>query len=146
MLNQTLELIILYIQYFRTKGEWQDSSIVMEGSFLNSEIVSGIIKPGKNTELPETSNFLKISNNNVVVSTFKPSESGNGMVLRLYNCHSATSRVKVELGFEVDKVQEIDLIENKTYGDILDDKSYFDIELGRYEIKTLKLYNSRIKV
>ncbi|MDO8685169.1 MAG: glycoside hydrolase family 38 C-terminal domain-containing protein [Clostridiales bacterium] len=121
------------------KGSWEESGTVKEGYCLNNAIVTGFMESGNDGYLPKSAGFVRVDGRNAVISAFKPAESGDGLILRLYNGGSRVEKVKVELGFEIDRIHEVDLIENKTYGIINTDGRAFEFDLAGFEIKTFRL-------
>lgn len=125
---------------FPHKGSWRDSDTIKEGYCLNNAVLTGFIENDNNGYLPESAGLVRIDGKNVVISAFKLSESGDGFILRLYNGSSTVEKTKVELSFKIDRVYEVDLIENKTYGTIDTDGKTFEFDLAEFEIKTFKLF------
>lgn len=122
------------------KGSWKESNTVMEAFFVNNEVFTSFIEPVSEAVLPETASFIRVNEKNVVISAFKPAESGDGIIVRLYNSDAAVVKAKVDLGFKIDRVQEVDLTENNIYRSVSTDGSKFEFSLGSYEIKTFKLF------
>lgn len=122
------------------KGSWAESSTVKEGYCLNNAVITGFIESSNGGYLPESAGVVRIDGKNAVISAFKHAEAGDGLILRLYNGGSTAEKVKVELGFKIERVYEVDLIENKTYGSIDTDGSAFEFGLEGFEIKTFKLF------
>lgn len=123
------------------KGSWSEGRTIKEGYCLNSGLIASTVKADPDAQLPEVSSFVEIDNENVVISAFKPAESGDAIILRLYEGAGIESKVKVVLGFNVHKVQEVDLNESKTYCTVDCSDNAFEFNIGRFEIKTFKLYS-----
>ncbi|MEN6313147.1 MAG: glycoside hydrolase family 38 C-terminal domain-containing protein [Clostridiaceae bacterium] len=122
------------------KGDWKENGIIKEGYCLNNGLTAILAKSGIETVLPEKASYIDIDNENVAVSAFKPAESDNAVILRLYEGAGTASKVTVNLGFEVEKVYEVDLNEDKVYAVIDNSDSGFRFDIGKFEIKTFKLY------
>jgi alpha-mannosidase len=123
------------------KGSWRESSTVKEGYCLNNAVLTSFIENGNDGYLPESAGLVRIDGRNAVISAFKHAESGDGLILRLYNGGSFIEKVKVGLGFDIGGVHEVDLNEKKTYSIIDIDGRGFELYLGGFEIKTFKLFN-----
>jgi alpha-mannosidase len=121
------------------KGSWQDGCTNKEGYCLNNGIITGFITGNEDAVLSENASFVKMDNSNVAISAFKSAEAGDGIILRLYNCDYAETELKVELGFDVESVSEVDMNEIKAYESLVTDGRTFEFRLGGFEIKTFKL-------
>ncbi len=133
------------------KGGWRESETIKQGYCLNNPVIASLIQSSRdgsweanqtanqNIALPETQSYVQINNSNVVISAFKKAESGEALILRLYEGAGVESNVRLDLGFDVISVEEVDLNEHKTFGDVGSRGRSFKFSMGKFEIKTLKL-------
>lgn len=122
------------------KGSWKESTTIQEGNFLNSGILVAPVEIAGNGGLPEALSFINIDKSNVVISAFKPAESGDAYIIRVYEGTGSESGVKANLGFEINRIEEVDLNESKVYGLLKAVGRSFEFNIKPFEIKTFKLY------
>ncbi len=76
-------------------GGWREAGVVAEAAKFNSPIlfVPGHAKPRS---------FASLDDSNLVIDTIKRAEDGNGIIVRLYECHGARgiARLNVDLPFK----------------------------------------------
>ncbi|MDO8685080.1 MAG: glycoside hydrolase family 38 C-terminal domain-containing protein [Clostridiales bacterium] len=126
---------------FPHKGNWEESDTVKQGYCLNNAVITGFIESSNEGYLPEIAGLVRVDRRNMAISAFKPAESGEGLILRLYNGSSTAEKVRVELDFDIERVYEVDLNENKTYRMVGTDGKGFEFDIDGFEIKTFKLFN-----
>ena len=70
-----------------------------------------VVNPEKsvNASLPETTGFFSIDQENVIVTTIKKAEEGEGIVVRLYDSEGQAATVRLESFFKLDKLQHTNL-------------------------------------
>jgi len=114
------------------KGDYQKaevSKIARETIFKPvAVIVNGTIEDIK---------MVRIEPAKVIVTAFKPSEDGEGYILRLYNPYREDVDVEIELGFKASKVIETDIIELKKLIEIAENTDKLKLHVKPFEIKTL---------
>lgn len=121
-------------------GNWRESGVIKEGYSLNNRLIVAPIGICPDAVLPDIYSFIAIDNENIVVSSFKPAEFDRALILRLYEGAGISSRVKVTLGFNVERVVETDLNENKVYCVVDHTDRGFEFDISKFEIKTFKIY------
>ena len=77
-------------------GGWREAGVVAEAAKFNAPL---LLAPGH----AEPRSFASIDTPNLVIDTIKHAEDGQGIILRLYECHGArgTARLNVDLPFQV---------------------------------------------
>jgi len=114
------------------KGDYQKAEvpkIARETIFKPvAVIVSGTVEDIK---------MVRIEPAKVIVTAFKPSEDGEGYILRLYNPYREDVDVEIELGFKASKVIETDIIELKKLIEIAENIDKLKLYVKPFEIKTL---------
>jgi alpha-mannosidase len=81
--------------------------------------------------------MVRVEPAKIIVTAFKPSEDGEGYILRLYNPYREGIDVEIELGFKASKVIETDIIELKKLTEIAKDIDKVKLYVKPFEIKTL---------
>jgi len=123
------------------KGSFTQGNTIKRGYELNFPLVACNIpkeKPGG--QLSGEKSFLEVSGDNLVVTSFKKAEENNDMILRVYESKGKNSRGKISLGFDVEGVEESDLMEKplpKSKAIIKNGQIIFDLK--PFEIKTFRL-------
>ncbi len=83
--------------------------------------------------------FISSDSSNVIIDTLKGSESGAGLILRVYESYGQRNKVKLNIQLLVNKVEECNLVE-KFIRDITIENGLIEFEIKPYEIKTFMLY------
>lgn len=118
-------------------GDIREADVVKEGYVLNNPLFALSGRPG-NGKLPERFSLFECSG--AVMDTIKPSEDGEGWVLRLYEPYNRSQAVCIKSGRKMKKVIPVDILEHPindfavTY---TDDEITFRIK--PFEIVTLRV-------
>ncbi len=89
--------------------------------------------------LPDTGSFISISKpDNIMVSAIKRAESGEGIVLRLWNTGSENENVRIDTMLPVTSVKKLRMDEAYLSDIQFVDKG-FDLEVKPHKIETLLL-------
>ncbi len=94
-------------------------------------------KVSADTETPEAVSYFEIENPDIVLSLFKVSEDNEGYIIRMFNASNEPANSKIAFAFDVAKLYETDLLENKTAELSVDEKAV-NICFKPWEIKTVK--------
>ena len=98
-----------------------------------------IRQKGKNGTREES--FIKIKPDNVVLTAFKQcEEEPECFILRVYEVWGQKSTVKIELPIKPGRVFKTDLIEKGKEEIKLDEENEIKVDIGAYQILTLKIY------
>lgn len=117
-------------------GDFREGRVIQEASALNSPVYAlrGSIRPGLDAAF---SGLISCGEPNLVVEAVKQAESGNGIVIRLYEAYGKRTRAACKLRIPgLTGVTECDLMENPSGPLVLKDEAV-TLELKPYEIKTL---------
>jgi alpha-mannosidase len=127
------EHFFTYAIYLHAES-WKLGETVYEAAKLNQPtyVVKGGI-PGT------TRSYVSADKSNVIIETIKKAEDGNGIIIRMYECENALTKVHISL----EKVSSIKLIEECN---LLEEKEEeipvlgdgFNITIKPYEIKTYR--------
>jgi alpha-mannosidase len=87
-------------------GDWRSGGVVAEGFRFNVPILFA-------PRLSEPMSFASVDDPNLVLDTIKKAEDGDGIVLRLYECHGARGKARVKLGFGVKSARLCNALEDE---------------------------------
>ncbi len=119
-------------------GNWENGDVYKEALNFNNQL--NIVQTGKSKgELPSELTFLKIEPEDLVFSSLKKAEDGDGFILRIYNPTNNFIEGRVQFFNSLNKVEQVTLEEIIIEEiKLLDDKS-FKISLGKKNIGTFKV-------
>jgi alpha-mannosidase len=127
-------------------GRMQDADITRAAAGFSNPFIPIMISPedggeerGVNAALPEEHSWINVSGKGVMLSAFKPSESGKHLVLRLYETIGENTTVNVNLAFSVSRVEEVDMVEESVDSRLELTEGGFRDSLKAFEIKTYLL-------
>ena len=97
------------------RDDWRNSEVVKQGYQLNHPVLVVPIaaREIKEVGLSEADSLLKTEGLPVVVSAFKNSEDNKGFILRVYEPHGRSGRVKVTLPSKLKELRETNLLEEE---------------------------------
>lgn len=120
------------------KGDWRRAGTPRRGFELNQPLVA-INASAHNGTLPVQTSYLSVSANNVIVTALKEAEDDDSLVLRFYESDGRPCRTTIRTSLPARSYQECDLME-RPIGEKLDVKDgAFNVNVGRWEIKTYRL-------
>lgn len=115
-------------------GRWRADTTVREAYALNQPMY---VKTGRMTEA--AASVVSSDHPNIVIETIKHAQSGDGTIIRLYECENSLTRARLTFeSREVEKVIECDLMEEEEQ-EILSEPHSCCITVKPYEIKTYKI-------
>ena len=88
--------------------------------------------------LPDKFSLVKMDGDGAFIEAVKKSESGDGIIVRLYDASNERSTKKLTFGLPIKEAYICDLLENEI-SDVEIDKTSVNIELKPFEIVTLKV-------
>lgn len=94
----------------------------------------------KQGKLPSKFSFVSSVSGNVVVDTVKKSEDGKAYIIRLFEAHNNSSKVKLDFDIPFKKLYLCDMLENELEEINMSNNSVV-INVMNYEIITLKAYS-----
>ena len=110
-------------------GDWQQAGVYFEAQKINTPMMAYQVMGGTKGDLPPTHSFVRISEQNVILSAFKKAEDGSGYVIRLFNPTDMT----IEFSIEIDqKVKQAYLLR-------MDETRKGDADLRRLTIAPKKI-------
>ena len=118
-------------------GVWS-SSTIEEGFDLNLPL-EGYSKKSSSGSLESAKSFVSFDRNNIVVDALKKSQAEDGYILRIYECKKQRGKVTANLGFNVSKIVECNMMEVEEKELAVKDNSFtFFLKPG--EVKTFKIF------
>jgi alpha-mannosidase len=102
-----------------------------------NEPIKVIVNPEKSAKanLAETTEFFSIDKENVIITTVKKAEEGDGIVARMYDAEGKESTVGLESFFELGNLQHTNIIEENPEAVDKIEISPYGIETYQFEIK-----------
>lgn len=93
------------------KNCWREGNIPRVAYDYNNPLIA--VKGGKhNGKLSLENSFLNIEPKNIILSAFKISEDGNGVILRIYEAFGRDTTVKISLPFSPKEIWKVNFLEN----------------------------------
>lgn len=121
---------------------WKEALVYRRAYEFNSSPYIKFIKiqqEGKNGIREES--FIKIKPDNVVLTAFKQCEKEpECFILRAYEAWGQKSTVNIQLPIKPKRVFKADLIEERKEEIELNEENEINVDIGAYEILTLKIY------
>jgi alpha-mannosidase len=102
---------------------------------LNNPLIPVVAQshPGR---LPREYSFLSVEPSNVIVTALKKAESGDGLILRFYECEGLPGDATIRFGAKAGSVRETDLLERPIGREVPLTGGKVRIPFGKWEIKT----------
>ncbi len=131
------------IQYalYTHAGDWRAADTSRRGFEFNHP--PHTVRPGKHIgSLQPSNSFFKSEPNDVAISAIKKSEEGDGYVIRVVETEGNPVNATISLPWNPVKIVETNLIEDeiKSTSPVKLDENKLSFNLGKYEIKTLKIF------
>ena len=117
-------------------GDYRQAETVKKSYEINNPLFA--IKLTDNEFNDTEYSFINVDKKNVVVETVKPSESCDGVVLRLYDSFNTKSVARIVLAKNAKQIFDCDMLENKL-SLIAENTDNFELTFTNYEIKTIKV-------
>ncbi len=86
-------------------GNWRDAGVVAEAHRFN---VPPVLASGK----AEPRSFAEVDDANLVLDTIKRGEDGDGIIVRLYECHGARGRARLRVNLPFKRVNRCNVLED----------------------------------
>ncbi|WP_026486042.1 alpha-mannosidase [Caldanaerobius polysaccharolyticus] len=118
-------------------GDWKAADVVSMAYNLNCPMYAKVEMPHQG-KLPSELSLLGVDKNNVVVEVVKKAEDSDDVIVRMYECYNARTKVKFTFFKPFERVVECDLMENEIKDQDFQGNT-FTFEIRPYEIKTFKI-------
>jgi alpha-mannosidase len=118
------------------EGDWRKAKSYKYGYEFNYSLVAMQLPKHKKFRIKRS--FLKIEPENLVMTAFKPSEDGSGVVLRFYEASGEETDAAITLFKKPSKVFTTDLLENEIQEVEVEDET-IRMKVKPFEIVTLKI-------
>jgi alpha-mannosidase len=119
------------------RGGWNDADTVRRGAELNNPLQVVVTDADRGTVAAESSMF-GVEGDGVILETVKPAESGDGLILRLYESKGRPASATLTLFREPARVVATDLMENP--GEAVGfTGTKVPLQFAKFEIKTLRV-------
>lgn len=124
-------------------GNWRDAHVVRVAAELNQAATVRETTANKGV-LPPSDCYVELHSNHVILDTIKPSEDGNGTILRLYESSGSREQIRLCWRFSVAKAWIVNLLEEEIE-EVPCCSNEMVIEFRPYEIKTLRIITASPK-
>ena len=118
------------------KGGWKEAQTFRRGYEVNHPLESIAVTSPSKGSMPETSSFLQVKPENVVVSCVKKAEDSDDIIVRVYDATGEGAEAEVILGFKAEIAAEVDLMEKES-GQLKVENGRINVSLKPFEIKTI---------
>lgn len=118
------------------KGSWKEAQTFRRGYEVNHPLEAIAVASSFKGSMPETSSFLQVKPENVVVSCVKKAENSDDTIVRVYDATGEGAEAEVILGFKAEIAAEVDLME-KGSSQLKVENGRINVSLKPFEIKTI---------
>ncbi len=121
------------------KGDFRTGKVFRKGFEFNEPFV--VVRAEKHDgDLPNSLSFVSIEPDNVILNSIKVSEDfDDALILRVYETDGITATVRIKTPYDIIKVEEVNLIEDKI-SDIAANGKSFGFEITPNEIRTFRIW------
>lgn len=116
---------------------WREGATIKMAYNLNVPLYSRI-EEAQEGILADHLSIASVDKENVVIEVIKRAENGDGIIIRLYECHNRREEVQLTFFKDIEEVRECDLLENKNIKHE-SSEGKFKFMIKPYEIKTFLL-------
>ncbi|MFD1138457.1 alpha-mannosidase [Paenibacillus urinalis] len=117
------------------EGDWRSGHTVRQAAELNTE-VSVLAAERRAARLASTGSFIELDSSHVILDTVKPSESGEGFVLRLYESAGGREDIQLKWPYPVAEAYLSNALEEKL-SPLSMEEGEIKLAFAPYEIKTV---------
>jgi len=136
---QLLRSMDFHYAIYPHTGDWSEGEVYKQAQGVNAAAGAWQLSGGETGNLPLIKSFCAISNRNMILSAFKQAETGQNLILRLFNPTGEKQEGLVTLGFPVKKVWKCKLNEERLEELAMSGDS-LAFELTSGEIFTIELH------
>ena len=122
---------------FPHQDDFRKGETVKEAYALNRPMTA--LQTHGGGSLPEEYSLISSDSPNIVIETVKAAESGDGIIVRLFDVWNKKGIVKINFGFDVNNIYRCDLLENELKEENVISKNAAELEVSNFEIVTLKV-------
>jgi len=122
------------------RGSWKEALTFRRGYEINHPLEAVVVMDPSvvNGSKPEEFSFLKVTPENVVVSSVKKAVNSEDLIIRIYDAAGEKANVELIVNFNVQEAYESDLLERKVKPiDVR--QNTIRIPLAPFEIKTIRI-------
>lgn len=117
-------------------GDWRQAEMYKQAQNFNH--LPLCVQASSQGNLPEEFSFLKISPDNLILSSFKKAEDSEEVTLRFFETRGEATLAGIELFKEIKRAAVVDLLEREVR-ELRADHNKLNLEVAPFEIVTLKL-------
>ncbi len=126
------------------RGDWRQAQTVRQAYGLNLGVQArpltggGAGATGEQGKATKAFSLLQNERPGVVLDTLKAAEDGEGLILRLYECHNGRGPERLTFAFPIDAAWECNLLEDKLHP-LEPDGHSLNLTVRPYEVKTIRV-------
>ena len=128
--------------FYPHAGSFARSDVPKEALSLNLPL-EAVVKENDGGSLPASFSFVKDVLGGCVIDTVKRAEDSEDVIVRIYEPYGHRATAELEFGMEFDTAERCDLLENPTEKLTAEANGRIKVELGAFEIVTLRLKGVR---
>jgi alpha-mannosidase len=113
------------------KTGWREAGVVAEAARFNSPVLFAPEKSGPRS-------FAATDDPNLVIDTIKRAEDGDGIILRMYECHGARGVARLTLDRDIESAAFTNILEEET-GKARVKGGAIEINYTPYQIVTVRV-------
>ncbi len=118
------------------ENRWDDADTVKEAFRENIPLKAVFVPSGNSTKREQS--FIKTDDDRIMIDAVKPAQDGDGIILRVYETHSHSGKVKITLPFEIDKLWECNMMEVNE-APLSFEENTFTFDVHPFEVKTFRI-------
>ncbi len=119
-------------------GDWPGADAPLRGAEYNDPIIA-VRADTHSGKLGKSRSFFSAAPHNVVISTIKQAEDGNGFIIRLVETSGIDTKATINLPAQPKKVIETNLVEREIAKLDTPKDIKLEIPISHYEIKSIKV-------
>lgn len=119
------------------EGDYKTGEVIQAAYELNVPLNIMYLKSDCNITALDSS-FIKIDAKNIIIESVKKTEYGEDIIVRLYETYGCGVKAKLNFGFNVAKLQVVNLMEEAIESNSFD-KNTNELAFNPYEIHTLRI-------
>ena len=115
-------------------GDWCEAQVTQRAYELNVPVRASIAPP----KISGSGSFLEVDSDHVIVETIKVAQDGDGLIIRLYECHNQRGKVQLRFARPIASAELTNMLEESLGAAHIEDGSLV-VSVRPFEVKTLRV-------
>lgn len=115
-------------------GDWREAQVTQRAYELNAPVRAS----STHTKLSGSGSFLEVDSEHVIVETIKVAQNGDGLIVRLYECHNQRGKLQLRFGRPVASAELANMLE-ETLGAAEVQDGAVVLNVRPFEVKTVRV-------